>query len=377
MRIAINTRFLLPGKLEGLGWHNYELCKRLVAQHPEDTFIFLFDRPFAEEFVFGSNVIPVVVPPPARHPLLWYWWFERSIPRFLRKHKADVFLSPDSYCSLRTSVPTAMFTHDIAHVHYPGQIPLLVRRYYDYFVPRFLDRADHILTVSEFVNQDIQEQYGLASAKITVAHNGLRGAFYPLTAKEKAEVRDEFAAGENYFFYLGAVHPRKNVDHLIRAFDQFKTRTGAPVKLLIGGRMAWQTGAIKAAYEVSDHQSDIQFLGYVPDADVKRLLGGALALTYVSLYEGFGLPILEAMHAEIPVITSDRSSMPEVAGDAALLVDPEAIDDIALAMERIYQEPELGLELIAAGRTQRATFDWDQTAKKTYTVLRSLHETRL
>jgi glycosyltransferase involved in cell wall biosynthesis len=372
MRIAVNTRFLLPGKLEGLGWHNYELCKRLVEQHPEDTFIFLFDRPFAEEFVFGPNVIPVVVPPPARHPILWYWWFEWSVPRFLRKHEADVFLSPDSYCSLRSRVPTAMITHDIAHVHYPEQIPVLVRRYYDYYVPRFLQRADHILTVSGFVKQDIERQYGLASAKITVAHNGLRGNFNPLSAKEKAEARSEYAAGENYFFYLGAVHPRKNVDRLIRAFDQFKTRTGAPVKLLIGGRMAWQTGTIKAAYEVSDHQSDIKFLGYIPDADVQRLLGGALALTYVSLFEGFGLPILEAMHAEVPVITSDRSSMPEVAGEAALLVDPEAIDDIALAMERMYQEPELGLQLIEAGRSQRANFDWDETVEKTYNVLRSI-----
>ena len=117
MRIAVNTRFLIKCKMEGLGWHNYELCKALVKAHPEDEFLFLFDRPFDRSFIFADNVKGYIIPPPARHPLLWYAWFELSLPVFFGFYRPDVFLSPDSYCSLSARVPTLMITHDIAHIH--------------------------------------------------------------------------------------------------------------------------------------------------------------------------------------------------------------------------------------------------------------------
>ena len=369
MRVAVNTRFLLKGRLEGLGWHNYEICKRLVTKYQDDTFIFFFDRPYDSSFIWAPNVIPVVVPPPARHPVLWYMWFEWAIPYFLRKYKADVFLSPDSYCSLRSGVPTVMVTHDIAHVHYPEQVPKLVSRYYDYFVPKFLDRADRIITVSDFVRHDIVQQYHIQIQKIDVAANGLRGRFSPLSEKEKQAVRNQYASGEPYFFYLGAVHPRKNVDRLISAFDQFKLQTKSKVKLLIGGRMAWQTGKIRAAYDAARYRDDIIFLGYMSNEAVESILAGALALTYVSLLEGFGLPILEAMHAEVPIITSDRSSMPEVAGSAAILVNPESIGDIVDAMKELYNDPQLQKRLVAAGKQQRDLFSWDKSAETIYQSL--------
>lgn len=363
MIIAVNTRFLLRGKMEGLGWHNYELLRRLVRLRPRDQFLFLFDRPFDPAYVFAENVKPLIVRPPARHPILWYLWFEWSVPYVLRKHKADLFLSPDSYCSLRTRVPTLLITHDIAHVHYPDQIPGLVRRYYDYFVPRFLQKADHILTVSQAVRRDIHQQYGVAPEKMTVAHNGLRGSFAPLPAERIRTVRQKYADGQPFFFYLGAVHPRKNVARLIRAFSVFKERTSAPVKLVIAGRLAWKTESVQEAWTSSVYQRDITLLGYLSDDELSAVLGAALALTYVSLFEGFGLPVLEAMHAEVPVITSDRSSMPEVAGKAALLVDPEDELAIAEAMVRLWEDPALRAKCIAAGRLQRDRFSWDRTAE--------------
>lgn len=369
MKIAVNTRFLLQGKMEGIGWHNYELLRRLVALRPDDEFLFLFDRPYDAGFVFADNVRPLVVPPPARHPLLWYLWFEWAVPRVLRKQQADVFLSPDGYCSLRTPVPTVMITHDIAHVHYPEQIPGLVRRYYNYFVPRYLRRAERVLTVSEAVRQDIHTYYGIPLEKMTVAHNGLRGQFAPLPETEQAAVRQKYADGQPYFFYLGAIHPRKNLVRLIRAFDLFKKEIDSPVQLLIGGRMAWQAGPVQAAWQAARHQSAIHFLGYLDDREVERVLGAALGLTYVSLFEGFGLPILEAMHAEVPVITSNSSSMPEVAGDAALLVDPEDEKAIAAAMLYVWREPDFRQRLIAAGREQRTRFSWNRTAHLVSTAL--------
>lgn len=366
MKIAINTRFLLKDRLEGVGWYTYEVVKRMVEDHPEHEFIFLFDRPYDEDFIFGKNVKPIVVFPPARHPLLWYLWFEWALPRALRKHQADVFLSPDNYLSLSSKVPTVMVTHDIAHLHFPDEIPPLVKRFYDYFVPRYLQHAKQIITVSEYTKQDILKQYPVDERKIEVAYNGCREYFRPLNEREKTAVRAQFSDGKAYFFYIGAIHPRKNVPRLIEAFDQFKKERSSDLKLLLGGRFRWQTGAVKSAWEAAEHQEDIVFLGYLSEENLAQLMGAALALTYVSLFEGFGVPLLEAMHCEIPVITSKRTSMPEVIGKAGLLVDPNATSEMTQAMHNIVENKGLRASLIQAAKQQKLRFRWDNTAKQIY-----------
>lgn len=360
MRIAINTRFLLPDKMEGIGWFTWEVSRRLVERHPDWEFIFLFDRPWNPAFVPGANVTPVLAPPPARHPVLWWIWFEYTIPRLLRKHGATHFLSFDGFCSLRSPLPTLMVTHDIAHIHFPVQIPALVRWYYQYFVPRYLQRAQQIVTVSEYSKNDIIQHYGINAEKIQVACNGCRANFKPLTETEKNDVRVQYADGRPYFFYLGAVHPRKNVARLIAAFDQFKQTTGAPVLLLIGGRLSWQTGEVSDALSKAVHKNDIRLLGYIDDNTLPLITGAALALTYISLFEGFGVPLLEAMHCDTPIITSNTSSMPEVAGLAAMLTNPFDEHAIANAMSDCYYNDNLRTALIERGRLQRAKFSWDR-----------------
>lgn len=360
MRIAVNARFLLPRKLEGIGWFSHEVIRRLVARRPQDEFLLFFDRPYDARFVYADNVVPIVVPPPARHPVLWYAWFELALPRRLAAAGADIFLSCDGYCSLRSSVPTVMVLHDIAHVHYPLQLPRLVRRYYYKYVPRFLERAERIVTVSDFVRQDIQRYYGTPAAKLRVAGNGVRDRFVPTSADTRLDTRARYAQGQPYFFYIGAIHPRKNVPQLIRAYDLFRQWTGQPVKLLVAGRLAWRTREVREAHRAAHYRDDIIFLDYVPDEDLPALLGSALALVYVSLFEGFGVPLLEAMHCEVPIITSNTSSLPEVAGDAALLVDPTRAGAIAEAMSNLYRNPRLAAELVARGRQQRERFTWDR-----------------
>lgn len=362
MRIAVNTRLLLAHRLEGIGRFKHEVLQRLVERHPEHEFIFLFDRPYDDSFLYGPQVKAVVVPPPSRHPILWYLWFEWAVPVVLARYKPDVFLSMDGYCSLRSSVPTVMVTHDIAHVHYPLQIPKLVRWYYQYFVPRYLKRADTIITVSNFCREDISNHYGIPTNKIRVAGNAAHPRFIPLSEEEKTKVRQQYADGQEYFFYLGALHPRKNIARLLKAFDRFKARSAASTKLLIGGRFAWQNSDIKAAYDQSAFQGDIHFLGYLHDEDLPRLTGSALAMTYVSLFEGFGVPIIEAMQAGVPVMTSSVSSMPEVAGDAALLVDPKNVDEIARGLERLAGDAAFRNKRSEQGLARAAAYTWENTA---------------
>ncbi len=370
--IAVNTRFLLPDKLEGIGWFTHEVARRLVEWHPEWRFVFLFDRPFDRKFLFGSNVSGIVVPPPARHPLLWYLWFEWTLPAALRRCGADIFFSPDGFCSLSSSVKTAMVTHDLAHLHFPAEIPRMARWYYDHYVPRYLRHANAVVTVSEFTKADMVQRYGIAASKISVSCNGCREGFLPLSVESQAAVRAKYSAGQPYFLYVGAVHPRKNVHRLIQAFDRFKAITGAPVKLLIGGRFTWQTGIIRSAWEAAAFREDITFMGYVPENELPALTAAALALTYVSLFEGFGVPLLEAMHCDTPVLTSNVSSLPEVAGEAALKVDPESVEAIANALTRLYQEEKLRTALIVAGRQQRTRYSWDAAARVVETALKEM-----
>lgn len=349
-----------------MGWFTYEIARRLVEGHPEDDFFFFFDRPPDKEFIFGSNVKPIVLFPPTRHPLLFIWWFEWSVAKALKRVQADVFLSPDNFLSLRTCVKTVLVTHDIAHIHFPEHIPFAARKYYQYFVPKFHKKADRIVTVSNFTKKEIMEQYAVPNEKIEVACNGCRPVFQPLDERKKEEVRQKYADGMPYFFYVGAVHPRKNMHRLIAAFDRFRERTDASMKLLIGGRFAWQTGEVRTAFETAKYQKDIRCLGYLTDEELPELTASAFACTYVSLLEGFGVPLLEAMNCEVPLITSNVSSMPEVAGKAGLLVDPYSVEEIAKAMQRIYENGALYEQLIALGREQRHRFSWDRAAAVVY-----------
>jgi glycosyltransferase involved in cell wall biosynthesis len=401
MKIAVNTRFLLKNKLEGFGWFTFETLRRIVAAHPEDEFIFFFDRPYDESFVFGKNVTPVVLFPPARHPFLFIWWYEWSVVRALKKYKPDIFLSTDNFCSLRTDVPTYLILHDVgwAHPEARATLPWLVFKYYQFFAPRFLKKAHTIICVSEFVRQDALRYYPfLNPEKILVCHNGCRTDFRPLTENEKKAVRIKYTRGDidfrnqksdfgntlltseiqnptytegaPFFIFVGAVHPRKNVHRLIEAFSEMKQRTQLPHKLVIVGRFAWQTGDVKTAFDQSAFQKDIIFTGYLGDNEVPRIVGAATAVTYVSLAEGFGIPILEAMQCDVPVVTSNTTSMPEVAGDAAILVNPFSVSEITDALIQLATNANLRQNLIEKGRIQREKFNWDKTARSLYDILK-------
>lgn len=360
MRIGVNARFLLPGRLEGIGRFSDEVLKRWTQSSPETEFVFFFDRPNDPRYVYGPNVKPVVLFPPARHPLLYLAWFEGRLPAALKG--CDAFFSPDGYLSLRADprLPQYPVFHDLAFERFPGDIDLFHRIHYRTMFPRYAKRAKKIFVVSECTRSDVARFYGTDNA--TVVGGGAASHFFPTdgrTAREKI--------GGRYFLYAGAIQPRKNVVGLLNAFDLHKKNTGSAIKLVLAGRKAWKFAGAEIAYQNMTHKNDVVFTGYVADSELNELYAGATALVYVSFFEGFGLPILEAFHAETAVICSDVSSMPEVAGDAALLVSPREPESIAGAMLRLDETlgdaaRELRRQLIARGRRRRELFGWDKAA---------------
>lgn len=362
MEIVVNTRLLLKNRLDGIGRFTCETLKRITQQHPDDHFVFVFDRDFDEEFLFADNITPLVLSPQARHPFLFWWWLELSLPPVLKGLKPDLFLSPDGYLSLASKVPQLPVIHDLNFAHYPQDLPFLVRKYYNRYFPKFARKAARIATVSEYSKTDIHKTYGIALDKIDVVYNGVSTGFEPLGMMEKAAVKKKYSHDRDYFLFVGSLHPRKNIARLLRAFDEFRRSSDSNIKLLIVGDRYWWTYEIKKTYESMQFRDEVIFTGRLDDKELHRVTAAAFAVTYVPYFEGFGIPIVEAMQCHVPVITSNITSMPEVAGDAALLADPFSVDSITQAMRTLVADSALRNRLIEKGKARSSAFSWDRTS---------------
>lgn len=340
----------------------------MVESHPEHQYIFFFDRNYDPEFIFNDSVKPVVLRPPARHPFLWFWWFERSLPKALKACKAAVFFSPDAYLSLSVDIPQYLVVHDLAYLHFPKQVPFLVRMYYQYFVPRQIEKARHIFAVSEATRQDIVTHFNCAPEKISIAYNGVRSLFKPLSEEIQEEVRTRYSQSKKYFLFVGAIHPRKNVAKLIQAFDLFCLKTKADFQLLIVGRKAWMTDETEAVWQNSLNKSRIQFYSYMDTEQLALVTASAFAAINPSLLEGFGVPVLEAINCDVPVLVSNVFSLPEVAGPGAYLFDPNDVESIAQTMLESINDPRRA-ERIDLGRVHRNLFDWKKSAEHIYQIM--------
>lgn len=375
MNIAVNTRLLLHNRLEGIGWFTFESMRRVAARHPEHRFIYLFDRPFHDSFITSDNIDPMVVPPPARHPLLWRMWFDYTIPRVIRKNKADLFLSPDGFLSQRLSIPQVPVIHDLNFERYPEDLRSSHSKYYRKYFPRFAEKAKRIATVSEFSKSDIVNQYGMQPDKIDVVYNGVNTSFQPAEEVAVERFKSQHTGGENYFVFVGAMHPRKNIQRLLQAFDTTKTKQPGNYKLLLVGNKYWWNDEIRKTYENMTHRKDVVFTGRLSAGELNTALSGAMALSFVPYFEGFGIPILEAFATDCPVITSNITAMPEIAGNAALLVDPFSVDSIAEGLLRVLIEDGLREKLIASGRERVKEFSWNRTAEKLWQTIEKTIET--
>ena len=362
MLIAVNTRFLIHDKLEGIGRFSFEILSRMTRSHPEHQFIFFFDRSFDNEFIFSKNVTGIRLFPPARHPFLFYWWFEFSVSAALKKYKPDVFLSLDGFLSLNTKTPSVPVIHDLAFIHYPDGLSFFERNYYNYFFPRFAQKAKRIIAVSNYTKTDIIKQYTIEADKIDIAYNASATGFIPVDQFTKKKFKDKYTNGSEYFIYVGALHPRKNIDTLLNAFEAFKESSKSDHKLLIVGRMAWQTDDIEKIFNKMKFKNEVVFTGRISDDELNKVMASAFCLVYIPFFEGFGLPIVEAMACDVPVITSNVTSMPEVAGDAAILVDPHSMDETKNAMLSIINDDQLRAKLIEGSKKRKSFFDWNQSA---------------
>ncbi|MCD6178780.1 MAG: glycosyltransferase family 4 protein [Bacteroidales bacterium] len=357
--------------MEGIQWFTFETFKRITQAHPEHTFYFIFDRPFQKEFIFSSNVKPLILSPQARHPFLFYIWFHLRIPQLLKKYDIDVFVSPDGFLPLKSKVPSLAVIHDINFEHQTKGIPFFAAKYYKHYFPKYALIASKIATVSKYSKNDIIKTYNIVPSKISVVYNGINESFGPISEIEKAAVRKKYAEGNPYFIFVGSLHPRKNLCNLLKAFDEYKKTDQTNTRLLVIGSKLFKANKIFKTYNEMSYRDNVHFHGHLFADELHAVLAAAKALTFVSFFEGFGIPIVEAFACETPVITSNISSMPEIAGDAALLINPHSIEKIQQALHEIEDEA-LRKKLIEKGNKQKMKFSWNKTAEKLWEDIEGL-----
>jgi len=355
LRIAINTRLLIPGKLEGIGRFTFETIKRLAYRFPEHEFHLISDRKNDNHWQFGKNVFQHRIFPPARRPWLFDWWFDYSVPFKLKRIKVDIFISPDAHASRRCPVPQLTIIHDINFVHFPEFMPKRYAKYWNERTGDFVKLSSRIATVSEFSRKDIASTFNLPESDIDVLCNGIDHTFLPVDDHKKQVIRDRFSQGKKYFLFVGALHPRKNVHRVVEAFNE-AVQNGVESSLLIAGNKFWHYPELDSALAKIQYRTNIRFLGHIHTADLPLLMAGAEGLVFPSLYEGFGIPLIEAEACNIPVIASSKSVMEEVSNGSAFFVNPLEVGEIASAIVRIEngeRKPVL----------KNQSYTWDKAAE--------------
>lgn len=363
MTIAVNTRFLLKDQLEGYGYFIHETFRRITKDHPEHRFIFIFDRPYDSKFLYSSNIIPAVVTPAARHPVLWKLWFDIKLPSVLRKYRADVFVSTDGFCSLNTKVPQCLVVHDLSFLHFPSFIKKSHLFFYKRFTGKFLAKAKSVATVSEFSKKDIIDNYPVPEKKIQVVFSAAKDIFQPVAWEVKEETKKDYTQSRDFFLHIGAIHPRKNLENLLKAFSIFKKRQQSSMKLVLAGRLAWKYDSFLDKIKTYKYRNDVIFINYIKEDVLAKLTASAYALLYPSFFEGFGVPVLEAMQCHVPVITSKGTSMQQIAGDAALYADPGDFNELAEKMMQLHTNEALRTILIQKGANVASQYNWANTAQ--------------
>jgi glycosyltransferase involved in cell wall biosynthesis len=287
--------------------------------------------------------------------------FDRLLPGADLFHAAEHLLLP-----LR-SIPTVLTVHDLIFRHLPEHHKPLNRWYLNLTMPLYCRRADHIVVVSEHSKRDLISAYGIAAEKITVVYEAAAPDFCPQPPQAVASVRARYGLPERYLLSVGTIEPRKNLTRLLAAFEAVYA-DGLADGLVIVGKRGWLYGDFFARLEESPVREVVLLPGYVPDDDLPAFYAGAQALILPSVYEGFGLPVLEAMVCGTPAVASNASSIPEIGGDAALYFDPLDVEAIVDAIRRLLRDISLRDEMRERGLARAARFSWQQAAAETRAV---------
>lgn len=303
-------------------------------------------------------------------------WHRTQLPLPVEVFTGQVDLYHATDFTLPPTLPqtkTIVTVHDLSFVRVPDAASPRLRAYLNYVVPRSVRKATHVIADSQATKNDLIELYGLSDQEITVLLSGIDAKFRPINnGDELITIRNKYKMPDMpYIFTIGTVQPRKNYSRLIRALKLLRD-TGFDVQLVIAGGKGWLEDEMYRTLDETQMHDYVQLIGFADDADVPVLYSGAACVAFPSLYEGFGFPVLEGMACGTPVVTSNVSSLPEVAGDAALMVDPYSVEAIADAIEKVLTDSALREQMIEKGYAQAKRFTWEKSARELQSIYKSV-----
>jgi glycosyltransferase involved in cell wall biosynthesis len=362
IHIGVNAHLLSLAesyRSAGINWYIYNLLHHLpeVASDIEYT-VFLSER----RYTAAPGIHLQVSKLPTSRPPVRILWEQALQPWAVRRAKLDLLHSPAFVGPVVGACPLVVTVHDLSFLFFPQSFRALNRSYLRLFTRLSVRRAQRVLAVSESTKRDLVQYYGLSPAKVDVVHNGVDRAFRPLPADVVAAFRRQAGLPDRFLLFVGTLEPRKNVVRLIEAYARLPKER--PPLVLVGGK-GWLYDQIFARVEALNLSNQVHFVGYVLAEDLPLWYNAADLFVYPSLYEGFGLPPLEAMACGTAVITSTASSLPEVVGTAGQMVDPTDTQALATAMEQVLTARDVREQMQAAGLAQAQGFTWEQTAQRT------------
>lgn len=377
MRVGVLGHLLsfAPGyRQAGVSRYIEFLVRALPRVAPEDEFV-VFTGPNAgvDLAAFPADLRWQASRFPTERPEARILWEQLAGPFALRRERIDLAHGPVNVAPLMAGVPTVVTVHDLAFRVYPEQYPALKRRYLDVLTRLSVRRATRVITVSENTRRDLLRFYRVPPERVVTVPNGVDSLFTPVTDPlALAAFRRRHDLPEDFILFVGTLQPRKNLLTLLRAYARVGEQLDLP--LVVAGGKGWMYEPVFDEVRALGIADRVIFAGYAEAEELPLWYSAAKVFVYPSLYEGFGLPVLEAMACGTPVITSSTSSLPEVAGDAAVLVDPMDVEAMGEALVEVVADAELRERMRERGLAQARTFSWERTARETVAVYRTAWE---
>lgn len=377
MRIEFDGQLLAEKEKTGIGFVAHQLLCNLSELSQDEKVLDYFTKGCRREEIeqiekyaqlgYGLNPCPMIS---SRHYKMIWPFFPLAFRRFFGR-RADVscffnYYVPPGVCGRKITI-----VHDMVVKAFPQTMNLKTKLMLKLCLKRSCKRADKIVTVSQFSKDEIIKYLGIEEQKIIVMPNGVDHSVYHTGYAQQAveEAKRRYGISGEYYLYLGTLEPRKNIERMVQAYGRARA-PGGP-KLVLAGRKGWLYESIFQTVQDLGLQEDVVFTDYVEDADVPLLMSGARIFLFPSLYEGFGLPPLEAMACGVPVLTSSTSSLPEVVGNAAILADPYSVEEIAEGIARLEGNEGLRQSLVQRGIERAAQFTWENSARIFYQAIKS------
>jgi len=352
----------------GLGRYAQELLLALAAADGQNEYVVFYNNPAAARVDPTLNHFSQITTPLSYKP----WRLSAMLAHFTRFSQDYLFPGVDLFHATDHLLPhfrriKSVFTlHDLIFLFHPETHKPMNRWFLTLMMPRFLRAADAVIAVSECTKRDAIRFYSIPEEKITVIYEGVSPRFRPANPEAVRAVREKYGLPERFILYVGTIEPRKNLTTLLEAFHHLLATRD--LRLVFVGKKGWLYEGFFRRLRELGLEDRVIFTGYVPDEDLPAIYSAADLFVFPSLYEGFGLPVLEAMACGTPVVCSNTSSLPEVAGDAAILVDPTDVRALAGAMERVLTDEHLRAEIYAKGLGRARQFTWAKAAQETLKV---------